>query len=214
MKRRKGFTVIEIVLVLAIAGLIFAMAFIALPALQRSQRNAQRKTNVSNIIAAMNLWKKHNKGSVSDNASNAYKANGFCTFWNRYVGEELQDPSTGQPYLIALWNSTRVYDCRAKKTYPRSGYDPSAVGRTSGNKWPLMELGDIQYNDVSRCEGDPFDDNLGASANRHAFAFRIYLEGGIIVCVDNGYSGNPNDRPHGSTFLDIFADIDSYRITF
>ena len=59
MKRRTGFTVIEIVLVLAIAGLIFAMAFIALPALQRSQRNAQRKSNVSNIIAAMNLWKKH-----------------------------------------------------------------------------------------------------------------------------------------------------------
>ena len=36
---KKGFTIIEVVLVLAIAGLIFAMVFIALPALQRSQRD-------------------------------------------------------------------------------------------------------------------------------------------------------------------------------
>ena len=38
-KNKKGFTIIEVVLVLAIAGLIFLMVFIALPALQRSQRN-------------------------------------------------------------------------------------------------------------------------------------------------------------------------------
>ncbi|MCL2869540.1 prepilin-type N-terminal cleavage/methylation domain-containing protein, partial [Candidatus Saccharibacteria bacterium] len=36
-KTRQGFTIIEVVLVLAIAGLIFLMVFIALPALQRSQ---------------------------------------------------------------------------------------------------------------------------------------------------------------------------------
>lgn len=40
---KKGFTIIEVVLVLAVAGLIFLMVFIALPALQRSQRDSQRK---------------------------------------------------------------------------------------------------------------------------------------------------------------------------
>ncbi len=40
---RGGFTIIEVVLVLAIAGLIFLMVFIALPALQRAQRDSQRK---------------------------------------------------------------------------------------------------------------------------------------------------------------------------
>ena len=39
-----GFTIIEVVLVLAIAGLIFLMVFIALPALQRSQRDTERRT--------------------------------------------------------------------------------------------------------------------------------------------------------------------------
>ena len=42
-KFNKGFTIIEVVLVLAIAGLIFLMVFIALPALQSSQRNTQRE---------------------------------------------------------------------------------------------------------------------------------------------------------------------------
>lgn len=38
-----GFTIIEVVLVLAIAGLIFMMVFIALPALQRNQRDTKKK---------------------------------------------------------------------------------------------------------------------------------------------------------------------------
>ena len=44
---KKGFTIIEVVLVLAIAGLIFLMVFLALPALQRSQRDTQRKQDVA-----------------------------------------------------------------------------------------------------------------------------------------------------------------------
>ena len=45
----KGFTIIEVVLVLAIAGLNFLMVFIALPALQRNQRDTQRKTSLNNL---------------------------------------------------------------------------------------------------------------------------------------------------------------------
>ena len=40
-KQKQGFTIIEVVLVLAIAALIFLMVFMALPALQRSQRDTQ-----------------------------------------------------------------------------------------------------------------------------------------------------------------------------
>ena len=36
LKDAKGFTIIEVALVLAIAGLIFLVVFLALPALQRS----------------------------------------------------------------------------------------------------------------------------------------------------------------------------------
>ena len=50
----RGFTIIEVVLVLAIAALIFLMVFIALPALQASQRDTARKSDVSIVSAAYN----------------------------------------------------------------------------------------------------------------------------------------------------------------
>ena len=41
-RKKTGFTIIEVALVLAIAGLIFFFFFVALPSLQRSQRGAAR----------------------------------------------------------------------------------------------------------------------------------------------------------------------------
>ncbi len=63
-KKRKGFTIIEVVLALAIAGLIFAMVFIALPALQKAQRDAQRKTDVGIVVAAVKSYMKNNRGKA------------------------------------------------------------------------------------------------------------------------------------------------------
>ena len=58
----KVFTIIEVVLVLAIAGLIFLMVFLALPALQRSQRDTQRKQDVAMVVTTLHNWKANNKG--------------------------------------------------------------------------------------------------------------------------------------------------------
>ena len=58
----KGFTIIEVVLVLAIAGLIFLMVFLALPALQRSQRDTQRKQDVAMVVTTLHNLKANNKG--------------------------------------------------------------------------------------------------------------------------------------------------------
>jgi|SRR6478672_11531005 len=65
---KKGFTIIEVVLVLAIAGLIFLMVFIALPALQRNQRDTARKSDVSTISAAVNSYTGNNRGSYPTSA--------------------------------------------------------------------------------------------------------------------------------------------------
>ena len=61
-KLYKGFTIIEVVLVLAIAGLIFLMVFLALPALQRAQRDTQRKQDVAMVVTALHNWKANNQG--------------------------------------------------------------------------------------------------------------------------------------------------------
>ena len=59
-----GFTIIEVVLVLAIAGLIFLMVFIALPALQRAQRNSQYKNNVGIAITMMQNYLANNRNQM------------------------------------------------------------------------------------------------------------------------------------------------------
>ncbi len=63
--KQKGFTIIEVVLVLAIAALIFLMVFIALPALQRSQRDTARKNDVSIVASAVSSWQGNNRSSAS-----------------------------------------------------------------------------------------------------------------------------------------------------
>lgn len=85
-KSKKGFTIIEVVLVLAIAGLIFLMVFIALPALQRSQRNTQRADDLSRLLTAVNSYQSNNKGKLpyragADNKPSFHDPN----FIKRYV---------------------------------------------------------------------------------------------------------------------------------
>ncbi|TAL14013.1 prepilin-type N-terminal cleavage/methylation domain-containing protein [Patescibacteria group bacterium] len=63
-RKEKGFTIIEVVLVLAIAGLIFLMVFIALPALQRSQRDSARKSEVGTVASAITSYQSNNRGSA------------------------------------------------------------------------------------------------------------------------------------------------------
>lgn len=59
----KGFTIIEVVLVLAIAGLIFLMVFIALPALQAGQRDTARKNDASIVSTAVTNYISTNRGT-------------------------------------------------------------------------------------------------------------------------------------------------------
>jgi len=60
---KKGFTIIEVVLVLAIAGLIFLMVFVALPALQRSQRDTQRRNDMARVDTALTNYQTNNSSS-------------------------------------------------------------------------------------------------------------------------------------------------------
>lgn len=68
-KTQKGFTIIEVVLVLAIAALIFLMVFIAFPALQRSQRDSARKNAVGTVLSAVTDYASTHRGSLPDNSS-------------------------------------------------------------------------------------------------------------------------------------------------
>ena len=61
--KKQGFTIIEVVLVLAIAGLIFLMVFVALPALQRSQRDTARRNDMSRVDTALIQYQTNHNNS-------------------------------------------------------------------------------------------------------------------------------------------------------
>lgn len=67
--KQKGFTIIEVVLVLAIAALIFLMVFIALPALQRNQRDQDRKTVAGKVASAVTTYQSNKRGNQPGSAS-------------------------------------------------------------------------------------------------------------------------------------------------
>lgn len=96
---KKGFTIIEVVLVLAIGGLIFLMVFIALPALQRSQRDSQRRQDVGKVISQIQSYQTNNRGRVPANAA----ALNASTFKTNYLGgdSEFADPKTGSYAFVS-----------------------------------------------------------------------------------------------------------------
>ncbi len=64
LKNRQGFTIIETMIVLAIAGLIMLIVFLAVPALQRASRNTSRKNDAGNISSAISTWISNNNGTL------------------------------------------------------------------------------------------------------------------------------------------------------
>ncbi len=50
---RSGFTIVEVILVLAIASLILLVVFMAVPQLQRNRRNTQRNRDATSLGAAI-----------------------------------------------------------------------------------------------------------------------------------------------------------------
>lgn len=73
-KRNSGFTIIEVLIVLAIAGLIMVVVFLAVPNLQRNARNNSTKTEANNILAAYS--------EISDQKNGAVLANSVSTAAN------------------------------------------------------------------------------------------------------------------------------------
>jgi len=83
LKRSEGFTIIEVLIVLAIAGLILLIVFLAVPALQRNSRNTSRKNDVSRVLGAAQEVINNNGGSLAAlttaNLTTAYGTLGYYT---------------------------------------------------------------------------------------------------------------------------------------
>ncbi len=97
-KQQKGFTIIEVVLVLAIAGLIFLMIFIALPALQRGQRDTQRRDDVSRFVTQLNSFSTNNNGNIPAESA----IDDFAERYLKIDDGEFKDPQSGDNYTFVV----------------------------------------------------------------------------------------------------------------
>jgi prepilin-type N-terminal cleavage/methylation domain-containing protein len=92
----KGFTIIEVVLVLAIAGLIFLIVFLALPQLQRSRRDTQRRNDVGRILASLESYAGNHNGEYPSESEFGDDVNDSGSFLEEYFGtDNFADPSEG-----------------------------------------------------------------------------------------------------------------------
>ena len=63
-KLTQGFTIIEVLIVLAIAGLIMAIIFLAVPALQRNSRNNSRSNDAAHLAGLVNDYAANHAGTL------------------------------------------------------------------------------------------------------------------------------------------------------
>lgn len=180
-KNKKGFTIIEVVLVLAIAGLIFLMVFIALPALQRSQRNTQREDDLSRILTAANDYQTNNNGKSPWDAG-ATNTN----FVKRYIDETC---NTG------VTDGTQ-YTCDGDQFRDPDGENYAMKGNGSLKSTPSNFTADgNNFNLTATTFNHTFQAVTYASCGdegqavkgtgNRQYAVYYVLEGGAISCNDN-----------------------------
>ncbi len=104
-----GFTILEVLMVLAIAALITALVFIAVGTAQRSSRDTARRKAATDLSTALEQWIQNNNGQLpvagtdvglgAGNVLDATKP--FCS--QNYLANacaNFKDPTTGTVYTF------------------------------------------------------------------------------------------------------------------
>jgi prepilin-type N-terminal cleavage/methylation domain-containing protein len=124
-KKSEGFTIIEVLIVLAIAGLIMLIVFLAVPALQRNSRNTQRRNDVAALLAGVNDFATNNNGTLptsliavagSPGTLEFGCSGGTCTtsqakvgYFNKGIGT-----SSGQVSILTAYANTGPFNTAAQ----------------------------------------------------------------------------------------------------
>jgi prepilin-type N-terminal cleavage/methylation domain-containing protein len=186
-KRRnhqRGYTITEVMFVLAIAGLIIMVALMALSELQRIQRDNARK-NIANTVKSelesyasnsQGVYPLYTGGSVGDTGA-------WIDFYTRYIQNRInvKDPLLGTDMVQSNANNYG-------KPIQVSQF-PGAAGNNnyaviSGN----IHTGEL-YIILGKCNGDRVDKvdaNAYSSQVQGRYAIVVGLENdGTYNCIDN-----------------------------
>ena len=163
IKSKSGFTIIEVVLVLAIAGLIFLMVFIAFPGLQRSQRDTQRRNDLANLATRIIDYQTNNRNQIPTDQA------GWTNFQTHYFDNETYVDPDGNNYYIKH---------EGKMTDATNPYNEI------GDKFEdeLKENGrQIHVWDHAHCNGETIE----TDDSPRKVAFLYMLEAGNVYCGQN-----------------------------
>ena len=174
--KQRGFTIIEVTLVIAIAGLIFLMVFVALPGLRASQRDAERREDMSMFLENVKKYQTNNRGAlpglsetdrseVNVRSSDTGSDTTWAGFYQKYLGNNFIDPSGGNYRL-------RVVKCGAQ---PEETCDSQIDDSVSfPNDYTMLVV--LQ----ASCKGPT---TVGTS-NLRKLAVVYKLEGAGVYCVN------------------------------
>lgn len=138
---KSGFTIIEILIVLAIAGLILLMVFLAVPTLQRNSRNNARNDEAARIQLATQ------ECITSRNGQHA-----SCT---PAVIEELVG-TVSQFDNITTSTTSALYSTSEARVWYGSSCDSSGTNATGGVSLPAFTVTfaiESAGSDIERCIG-------------------------------------------------------------
>lgn len=152
--KSSGFTIIEVLIVLAIAGLIMLIVFLAVPALQRNSHNTSTKNDVSNIMGAMNEFANNNNGAVATTAS--------LSGTTVTIGSNCGTTGANCATANVSQGVTKVDD-------------PSSSINTA-----KPDLGEIKIFTTAKCDGNT-PTSSGATPRNYVAYYQ--LEGGAVQCT-------------------------------
>lgn len=206
MKQRKAFTIIEVVLVLAIAGLIFLMVFIALPALQRSQRNTRRRQDMARIATAVNDYQSNNSKLPFPETTPAKINNVNNQFVKRYISNSNDCGAAGGAAGSFFYNGSSTtlqnqYNDKCTEQFadpdgtPYNLWSPTAVltadienvfYNSTGSTPSVPTFEQSRHTIVALAKAKCGTENKALLADgANNFALFYLLEGGAVYCVDN-----------------------------
>ncbi len=112
-KSQKGFTIIEVMIVLAIAGLILLIVFLAVPALQRNARNTQRKNDVAGVLGAVSTYISNNNGNAPRSVGTGSNANEL-----KVCGVNCTSGGNTELAKLGFYSSSPTNDISLTRTIP------------------------------------------------------------------------------------------------
>ena len=172
----RGFTIIEVVLVLAIAGLIFLMIFIAWPALSRTQRDSQRRDDISVLLKKVKDYQTNNRGALPTGETEGVYSDenapdtSWGGFYRDYLGSDFIDPG-GAPYKLVV----------KKCGETGAAGSPCEEGRGLSDNATFDGGGEIRVVLQATCDGQ----SVVVTNNPRRIAAQYKLEGGGIYCANS-----------------------------